>query len=108
MGDNMKLMLAAMAAFALSGTAALAWGDMYMGDPTNDPNTATLEHYYAAPNYCPAGLQPVLVGGVVCCGQANAGAYVDRPGKAVRKVTYKPKYTPRAYAPAGEKGVVYR
>lgn len=102
----MKLVIAAAAAFALSGTAALAWGDMYMGDGTNNPNSTMLQHAYHAPNYCPAGLQPVMVGGVVCCGTPNASAYVDRPGKTYRKVYHKP--APRAYAPAGEKGVVYR
>ena len=110
MGDNMKLFLATAAAVALSGSAALAWGDMYMGDATNNPNSDMLQHAYSAPNYCPAGLQPVLVGGVVCCGNANAGAYVDRPGKVYRRPA------PRAYAPVGvkgvaipgEKGVVYR
>ncbi len=106
----MKLSLAAAAAFALSGTAAFAWGDMYMGDPTNNPNSNMLVHTYNAPNYCPAGLQPVSVGGVICCGTPNAGPYVDRPGKVYRKPS------PRTYAPVGvkgvavpgDKGVVYR
>jgi hypothetical protein len=106
----MRLLLAAATAIALSGSAAFAWGDMYMGDPTNDPNSNFLQHMVVAPNYCPAGLQPVLVGGVVCCGTPNAGLYVDRPGKVYRKPA------PRAYAPVGvkgvapvgEKGVVYR
>lgn len=107
MGDIMRLLSAAVAAFTLSGTAAFAWGDMYMGDATNNPNSNMLQHAYHAPNYCPAGLQPVLVGGVVCCGNANAGPYVNRAG-ATRKVYHKPAAAPRAYAPAGTKGVVYR
>ncbi|MFZ7091951.1 hypothetical protein [Primorskyibacter sp. 2E233] len=92
--------------FALTGGAAFAWGDMYMGDATNDPNSNFLMHSYNAPNMCPAGLQPVTMGGVVCCGVPNAGPYVNRPGKAAYKP--KPAYKPRAYAPVGEKGVVYR
>ncbi|WGW05444.1 hypothetical protein [Tropicibacter oceani] len=96
------------AGFALMGGAAFAWGDMYMGDGTNDPNSNFLMHSYNAPNHCPAGLQPVTMGGVICCGTPNAGPYVDRPGKASYKPKAKPAYRPRAYAPVGEKGVVYR
>ncbi|MBP0483591.1 hypothetical protein [Sagittula salina] len=103
----MKLLLAAAAAVAFSGSAALAWGDMYMGDPTNNPNSNFLMHAYNAPNFCPAGLSPVLINGVVCCGQPNAGAYINRPGKVYRQPVYH-KPAPRAYAPEGEKGVVYR
>ena len=109
MGDVMVITrtLAAVAALGLSAGAAMAWGDMYMGDATNDPNSNFLMHEYSAPNHCPAGTQPVLAGGVICCGVPNAGPYVDRAGK-VRKVS-KPVYrAPRAYAPVGEKGVVYR
>ena len=105
----MKLrILAAAAALTVSGSAALAWGDMYMGDGTNDPNSNMLIHSYNAPNHCPAGLQPVMVGGVICCGTPNAGAYVDRPGKVRRIKAHTHRAAPRAYAPVGEKGVVYR
>ncbi|WP_121630588.1 hypothetical protein [Tropicibacter alexandrii] len=94
--------MAAAASLCLAGSSAFAWGDMYMGDGTNDPNSNFLVHSYNATNYCPQGLQPVLAGGVICCGVPNAGHYVDRPGKA----HYKP--TKRYYTPEGEKGVVYR
>ncbi len=98
--------LAAAAALTVTGSAAFAWGDMYMGDTTNDPNSNFLVHSYGAPNHCPAGLQPVMMGGVICCGEPNAGAYVDRPGKV-----HKPKRVHHRPAPrviVGEKGVVYR
>ncbi len=98
--------LAAAAALATMASSALAWDDAYKGDGTNDPNSNFLVHSYNAPNHCPSGLQPVMMGGVICCGEPNAGAYIDRPGKA-----YKPRHArhaPRAYAPVGEKGVVYR
>ncbi|OWU85099.1 hypothetical protein ATO6_08615 [Oceanicola sp. 22II-s10i] len=26
---------------------------------------------YAGANYCPAGLQPIVIGGVICCGVPN-------------------------------------
>ncbi|MGH1423520.1 MAG: hypothetical protein ACRBBU_02245 [Pseudooceanicola sp.] len=32
---------------------------------------AKLYPYKASANYCPAGLQPVVLGGVVCCGTPN-------------------------------------
>ncbi len=100
LGDIMKLPLtAAAAALALSVTSALAWGDMYMGDATNDPNSNFLVHGYDAPNFCPQGLQPVLAGGVVCCGKPNAGAYYSQTG---HKRSYSPQFVP------GEKGAVYR
>lgn len=91
------------AALTLSGSTAFAWGDMYMGDGTNNPNSNTLVHSYSAPNFCPAGLQPVTMGGVICCGEPNAGAYVDHGSVKRRRAS-----TPRTYAPVGEKGVVYR
>lgn len=89
----------------MTAGAAFAWGDMYMGDATNDPNSNFLVHSYKAPNMCPAGLQPVTMGGVVCCGTPNAGPYINRAGGKSHKPRHK---APAAYAPVGEKGVVYR
>jgi hypothetical protein len=100
--------VAAVMALAVSASPALAWGDMYMGDGTNNPNSNMLVHAYKGPNLCPAGLQPVSIGGVICCGTPNAGYYVDRPGAAHHPRAVRHRPAPRAYAPAGEKGVVYR
>ncbi|SMX38685.1 hypothetical protein [Maliponia aquimaris] len=97
----MRLTLIAAAALSLCGGAAFAWGDMYMGDATNNPNSNFLVHDYKAANYCPAGLQPVLAGGVVCCGVPNAGPYYNRSG-GTKQRSYQPQIVP------GEKGVVYR
>ncbi|MDJ0823603.1 MAG: hypothetical protein QNJ09_17570 [Paracoccaceae bacterium] len=47
--------LAAAATLALSATSAFAWGDMYMGDGTHNPNADFLMNSYHAPNHCPAG-----------------------------------------------------
>lgn len=102
---RIKGLMAATAAFMVIGGAAFAWGDMYMGDATHNPNSNTLIHAYHGANHCPQGLQPVMIGGVICCGTPNAGAYIDRPGKMRR--THKPA-APASYAPVGEKGVVYR
>lgn len=39
------------------------------------PQTATAEvkiyPYQASENYCPTGLQPVSINGIICCGQPN-------------------------------------
>ncbi|WP_420860860.1 hypothetical protein [Algirhabdus cladophorae] len=42
------------------------------------PSTAQDARVYAyegAGNFCPAGLQPVTISGVICCGVPNAGSY---------------------------------
>ncbi|MCT4557587.1 MAG: hypothetical protein N4A61_05940 [Pelagimonas sp.] len=101
-----KVQLAAAVALGLSTSGAFAWGDMYMGDTTNNPNSNMLVHSYGGENLCPAGLQPVLAGGMVCCSKPNAGPYVNRAGG--KKVYKKRVSRPRAYAIEGEKGVVYR
>ena len=100
--------LAAAFALPVTGGAALAWGDMYMGDGTHNPNSNMLIHAYPAADHCPQGLQPVMVGGVICCGTPNAGAYIDRPGKVRHSHAPKHSHKPAAYAPVGEKGVVFR
>ncbi len=105
------LLAAAAAAFMIGPGAALAWGDMYMGDATNNPNTDFLVHTFpTSANYCPAGLQPVTVGGRICCGTPNAGPYINQAGgqRAHYPVHKVYQDSPRYYAPAGEKGVVYR
>ncbi len=48
---------------------------------------------YPAANYCPTGLQPIQVGGVICCGVPNqAGTYNDYMRHPVaQRRSYKPK-----------------
>lgn len=97
-----KTLAVAVAAVAFSAGGALAWDDAYTGDATHNPNSNVLIHAYpASANYCPNGLQPVSMGGVICCGTPNAGAYVNRAGGA-------PRYSASVYAPEGTKGVVRR
>lgn len=95
---------------ALGAAPALAWGDMYMGDGTTKAGQTLVYPYPTKYNYCPAGLQPVLANGEICCGTPNVGhTYYNAPGrktykkKAVRRTQY-----PRAYAPEGIKGVIYK
>ncbi|SPF78068.1 hypothetical protein [Pseudoprimorskyibacter insulae] len=100
----------AAAALALSANSALAWGDIYMGDGTNNPNSGQIYAYPTKANYCPAGLQPVVVGGVICCGTPTAPGYGDHtlaPKAVYKKKTYSAP-APRIYAPEGVKGVIYR
>ena len=101
--------LAAAAALVLCGNAALAWGDMYMGDGTHQPTARVAVQAYKAPNHCPAGLQPVIIGGEICCGRPNvAGYYVDHSGRAHRPAAKPARHAPRPALVVGEKGVVYR
>ena len=102
---------AAVAALVLSTSTAFAWDDAYKGDATHNPNSNVLMHEYKAANNCPAGQQPVMMGGVICCGEPNAGPYINRVSAPKKKVVRKysaPVGVKGVYAPIGEKGVVYR
>ena len=57
------------------------------------------------PNYCPAGLQPVVVGGVICCGKPNTGmSYQQVMAHPAPKKVKKRHYSARAHCPEGTKG----
>lgn len=96
---------------ALAAAPALAGSDIYRGDGTTRAGK-TLAFSYAAPNFCPAGLEPVLAHGEVLCCKPNTTARYHNP-TAVRHVA-RPRsraassYAPEVYAPVGVKGVVYR
>ena len=64
-----KVFAVAIAATVATASQGLAWGDIYMGDGTHNPNSVGPVAYHG-PNFCPAGLQPVVLGGVICCGTA--------------------------------------
>lgn len=54
-------------------------------------------------NICPAGLQPVQVGGMISCGVPIAGETCESP--RVKSVQHKPrKVMPRMICPEGQKG----
>lgn len=61
---------------AISATSAFAWGDMYMGDGTNNPNSGQV-YAYPGENNCPTGMRPIVMGGVICCGTPTASGYGD-------------------------------
>lgn len=105
---------AAVAAVAMTTGVALAGsqgypGDMYMpgsaGFVAGDTGGQPLVQAYPGGNMCTNGRQPVIVGGEISCGVPTGGTYYN-PSDRVSRGTAAP--LPRAYAPAGEKGVAYR
>lgn len=89
----MRILTVAAGAFILSASTAFAWqshgyghGHVVTGFQPNNPNSSFVVHAYPTANYCPAGLSPVTIGGVVCCGVPNAGpAYTHKPQRRVHK-----------------------
>ena len=72
-------LLSTLAAATLLASPAMAEGPTLYAYPTNA-------------NYCPAGLQPVVLGGVICCGQPNTSmSYQQVMRHPVRQVSYQPK-----------------
>lgn len=64
--------------------------------------------YGGAPNHCPSGLRPVVVGGVISCGTPNRSiTYQQANAHPVTKV--RTRHTRRvvsSYCPEGNKGCV--
>lgn len=87
-----SLTAAAALSLALS-SQAFAWGDMYMGNSTSSQTVSI--HPYHGPNYCPIGLQPVVVNGVICCGTPNSNVSYQQmmahpmPKRAARAHSHK-------------------
>ncbi|MBV0912561.1 hypothetical protein [Anianabacter salinae] len=81
----MRILTVAAGAFVLSASTAFAWQSNHgvvTGFQPNNPNSSTLVYAYPTANYCPAGLAPVQIGGVVCCGVPTAYPEpVHRPHK---------------------------
>lgn len=96
--------------FALGAAPALARGDIYMGDGTTRAGQTLVYPYPTKYNYCPDGLQPVLANGEISCGKPNVGTtYYNAPGgKTYKKKAVRRTHDPRAYAPEGIKGVIYK
>ncbi len=84
-----KTAFAAMALVVASSAPALAWNDMPLGEFAPATDEVAVWAYPADANYCPSGLQPVVVGGVVCCGVPNRTGYA---WPAVRSGTPRGSY----------------
>lgn len=83
---SLTSLIAAAAATIAFSASAFAWSsDAYMGKHDSSTSGMLVHSYKSGANYCPAGLEPVMVGGVICCGTPNAGAYIDRPGGVSHK-----------------------
>jgi len=61
----------------------------------------TLYAYETAVNYCPAGLRPVVLGGVVCCGQPTSHLTWQQ---VMRHPVQRARYRPGDACPEGQKG----
>jgi len=67
--------------------------------------------YGGVENNCPSGLQPIVVGGVICCGTPNQNmsyqaANAHPVAKRVKKRSVR--RVAKAYCPEGMKGCVSR
>lgn len=60
-----------MAAVAVLSAAALIVSGLVAPVLANGHSPA-LYAYPASANYCPAGFQPIILNGVICCGQPNS------------------------------------
>ncbi len=57
----------------LAMLAAPTWAQTWSSNapqigPVNQPEGVMIHPYPASANYCPSGLQPITLGGVICCG----------------------------------------
>lgn len=92
----MRILSAALiGAACLSAAPAFAWSEHPTARPEfqpADPNRrVAIWAYPSSANYCPAGLQPVRIGGVICCGTPTHTGYRDHPVVAHRPAA--PAYT---------------
>ena len=93
-------------------TSVLAGASLMMA--TMMPGQAAAEAktyaYHASANYCPAGLQPITISGVICCGKPNQSmSYQQVKAHPVKQRRAKRHYTrsARAHCPTGTKGCSY-
>ena len=63
---------------------------------------------YHGANYCPAGLQPVTISGVICCGKPNQhinySQALAHPVKKRHQRKHRSAHSATAHCPAGTKG----
>lgn len=94
-------------------TAALTGAGMMLATLMPGQVAAEAKIYaYQGANYCPAGLQPITISGVICCGTPNQSMSYQQalahPVKKrhVKKKTYR-KRSARVQCSAGTKGCDY-
>lgn len=92
---------------------SVAAGLLVMGTAPMMAQSAPAYPYATSENYCPSGLQPIVMGGVVCCGTPTRSvsyqSMMRHPVTKVRKIVRRASYAPRrAVCPVGEKGCYTR
>jgi hypothetical protein len=66
--------------------------------------------YHSAANYCPSGLQPITMNGVICCGTPNTTQSYQQmmahpmPKKKTHKASYHRSARAVDTCPEGQKG----
>lgn len=61
--------------------------------------------YHSSENFCPAGMQPVTMDGVICCGKPNQShSYQAMMAHPVKKKHRAVRHSSRADCPIGTKG----
>lgn len=63
--------------------------------------------YKTSENYCPAGLQPVTISGVICCGVPNTKMSYQHALAHGTKKKRVHRASSRADCPVGEKGCTF-
>ncbi len=91
------ILTGASAALLLAAAAARADEVIYLDAapaPTGYGGYQTAPTYaYGGANYCPAGTQPIVLAGVICCGTpTRAGSYSDMMRHPVQTRRYAPTY----------------
>lgn len=69
---------------------------------------AKIYPYHARANYCPAGLQPIQIDGVICCGTPNQSiSYQQAKAHPVARKQAQ-RSSRKLICPVGEKGCFYQ
>ncbi|MEP3674485.1 hypothetical protein [Sulfitobacter sp.] len=95
------------------GLAAAAALGLMAALPTTALADVKIYPYASSENYCPAGLQPVTISGVICCGTPNTGhTYQSVKAHPVaqkkhHKVVRKTYLAKQSHCPIGTKGCTF-
>jgi hypothetical protein len=105
---RIKTVLAAGFGLMMTGVVPAMAGNTYYVPVAAGGNGAKIYPYHGE-NFCPAGLQPITISGVICCGQPNQSMsyqHMKMTPAAPRKKAkrYVRRYTPQAHCPVGSKG----
>lgn len=93
------LKLAVVASIAAAPAFAQTWSSNAPKiGPVNQPEGILIQPYNASANYCPTGTQPIVLGGVICCGTPNTSEAYSAPAQTRRY------YSHSMSCPAGVKG----